>query len=154
MLFTDNQESGRRVSGAGNKGSWQRTASSPNHRGIGCSGCGSTTPLHVSGISIDSCQPLQRAPPPYTHPEYIVTYPSGCRCTYSLLLFVGSGSWLHKVPRQEASPRNLLGRMNAQNHEALPAGHGSTCLKFQNVVAKRSSVQKEVRAFPGYVRSC
>lgn len=87
--------------------------------------------LHASGTPHSGIfivvNPFKGPLPRYTHPGYIITYPSGCRCTYNLLLFVVSGSWLHKVPGQEASPRNLLGRMNAQNPADLPAGHGGTC---------------------------
>lgn len=108
---------------------------------IGCSGFGSTTPPFLQTPSsqnplepaclwnppfrhLHSCESLQRSSAPLHTPRIYYHLPIGLQVH---LLFVGSDSWLHKVPGQEASPRNLLGRMNAQNPADLPAGHGGTC---------------------------
>lgn len=73
---------------------------------------------------LHSCESLQRSSAPLHTPRIYYHLPIGLQVH---LLFVGSDSWLHKVPGQEASPRNLLERMNAQNPADLPAGHGGTC---------------------------
>lgn len=113
--------------------------------------------LHASGTPpfrhLHSCESLQRSPAPLHTPRIYYHLPIGLQMHLQFAIICGEwqlapqGSWAggksQKPPGKDECSEPCRPTCRAWRHLS----------EFQNVVAGGSSVQKEVRAFPGYMRS-